>query len=346
MQFVLTIFFIAVFQCCAAAQSSINSENLSGKLSRAKISQFQTEIETSVLKIAKLIEENYVFPNKGRTIAANFLGEHARGKFKNTKDWKEFAKTATDVLRSVSGDRHLFVEYDPQQVKELVSPPKQNINANSDADAENSFFYGEKARQKNYGFQEVKVLDGNIGYLKLSEINISEKSLPILFGAMRFVENTKALVIDLRDNGGGGSEIGAVLESFFLPKNSVLLEFKNRGGAVEISRTVAWLTENKYQKPLYVIVNKKTASAAEAFAFALQSQKRAAIVGQPSAGAANMSSWYPVNDSIYVSVSTAAPVLPGTETSWEGKGVQPDFLTVEGKEIEIVKENLSNQIKP
>lgn len=343
MRLVLTVLFISIFHAIVAAKFSFeNTKNPQRReFNVADNSQFQIEIETSVLKIAKLIEENYVFPTKGKTIAKDFLSEHARGKFKTAKNWQEFAQSATEVLRAVSGDRHLFVEYDPPQVKELNAPPK--TDGNNNAEAENSFFYGEKAREKNYGFREVKVLDGNIGYLKISEMNMSEKSLPVLIAAMRFVENTKALIIDLRDNGGGGGEIGSVLESFFLPKNTPLLEFKSRNGATETSKTVAWLTEKKYEKPLYIIINKKTGSAAEAFAFVLQSKRRAVIVGQSSAGAAHMSSWYPLNEFIYVSVSTAAPVLPGTEISWEGKGVQPDFLTEAGREIEFIGQQFNKK---
>lgn len=305
---VLTILFVTIFQGVVAAQLPFpNMENPQAReISRADNLRFQTEFEASVKTIAKLIEENYVFPDRGKKIAKDFMSEHARGKFKTAKNWKEFAQSATEVLRAVSGDRHLFVRYDPAQVKELNVSPKPDGNA----DGENSFFYGAKAREKNYGFREIKVLDGNIGYLKLSEINISEKSLPVLIAAMRFVENTKALIINLRDNGGGGGEIGSVLETFFLPKNTPLLEFRSRSGTTETAKTVAWLTEKKYENPLYIIVNKKTGSAAEAFAYALQAKKRAVIVGQASSGAAHMSSWYPVNDFIYVSVSTAAPVLP------------------------------------
>lgn len=317
---VIRILFIAVF-AIFWFDVQARAQNLSAQ-----------EIETSVAKIAKLVESNYVFPDKGKTIAAHFLSEHRRGKFAGTKDWQAFGKTATGILRGFSNDGHLFVEYDPPQVRELTTPPADATAP----DAESSFFYGKKARESNYGFSEVKVLDGNIGYLKLTQINISEKSLPILFAAMRLVAGTQALLIDLRDNGGGGSEIGAVLESFFLPKNTALLEFKSRSGSVETSKTVAWLTEKRYEQPLYLIVNRKTASAAEAFAFALQAKKRAVVVGQASAGGANMSSWYPVNEFLYVSVSTAAPVLPGTEKSWEGRGVQPDFLTAAGREVEFI----------
>jgi hypothetical protein len=296
------------------------------------------EIETSVGKIAKLVEDNYVFQDKGKRIAAHFLSEYKSGKFQNAKNWTKFGEISTKILRDTSGDEHLYVRYDPQQVKELVAPPTENNNDGSGE--ENSFFYGAKAREKNYGFAKVEILAGNIGYLKCSEINISEKSLPVLFAAMRFVTNTKALIIDLRDNGGGGSEIGAVLESFFLPKNVALLEFRSRSGSVETSKTVAWLTEKKYDAPVFIIINKKTGSAAEAFAYSLQAKKRVVIVGQPSAGAANMNSWYAVNEFVYVSVSTGAPVLPGTEISWEGKGVQPDFSTEPEREIEYIRQRL------
>jgi C-terminal processing protease CtpA/Prc len=184
------------------------------------------------------------------------------------------------------------------------------------------------------------VLKDNVGYVRLSEINISEKSLPTAHAAFAFVANTRALVLDLRDNGGGGSEIGPVLESFFLPKNMALLEFRSRGGQTTVERTLAWVTREKYDKPLFVIVNKKTASAAEALAFALQAKGRAVVVGQPSAGAAHMNTWYAVNDEVYVSVSTGAPALPGTNKSWEGSGVQPDHVTPQGGELEFIVRKL------
>ena len=84
------------------------------------------------------------------------------------------------------------------------------------------------------------------------------------------------------------------------------------------------------------MLTKGQASAAEAFAYSLQNKKRAKIIGQQSAGAANMNSWYVVNEQIYVSVSTAAPTLPGTEESWEQKGIQPDHIVENGAEIEFI----------
>lgn len=292
------------------------------------------ELQTTVAGIAQQIEDHYVYPQRGKQIAAHLRAEHEKGIFSNCRSWKMFDSLATASLRAYSHDGHLYVRNDPGTVKNL----RERATKADTAEAFNYelFYSGPDAVQNNFGFREVKVMEANVGYIRLSEINISAKSLPVLFAAMRFVANTKALIIDLRDNGGGGSEVGAVLESFFLPKDVPLLEFKSRHGESTVEKTVSWLTEPKYEQPLFVLINKGTASAAEAFAYSLQNAKRAVIIGQPSAGGAHMNTWYPVNDEIYVSVSTAAPARPGTEESWEQKGVQPDHVTKTGKEMETV----------
>lgn len=294
------------------------------------------EVQAAVSVIARLIETNYVYPQKGKQIAAHLLAEHKKGVFRNCDNWKMFDSLTTRSLRTFSRDGHLYVRNDPGTVKNL----RARDTATAAAFNYELFYTGPEAVQNNFGFREAKVLEGNIGYLRLSEINISAKSLPVLYSAMRFIANTRALIIDLRDNGGGGSEVGAVLESFFLPKDVPLLEFKSRHGESTTEKTVTWLTEPLYERPLIILINKGTASAAEAFAYSLQHTGRAVIVGQPSAGAAHMNTWYPVNNEIYVSVSTAAPARLGTEDSWEQKGVQPDRVTEKGKEAEVALQQL------
>lgn len=293
----------------------------------------QDDIRSAVNRIATLIKEHYVFEEKGNKIAAHLLDQYRQGALDKAGNWQVFDSLVTHIIQNAGQDGHLYVRYNPQIVKTLQAPEDTAA-----AEGEDMFHHGPEAATRNFGFREVKILDNNIGYIKLSEINLSVKSLPVLYAAMQFVANTRALVIDLQDNGGGGSDIGAVFESFFLPPNKPLLNIRSRTGTVETMKTVAWLTQQKYQQPLYILVNKKTASAAEALAFTLQSQHRAVIIGQPSAGGAHMNSWYPVNNEIYVSVSTAAPVLPGTLTSWERKGIQPDHVTLPGAELQLVQQ--------
>ena len=298
----------------------------------------KNELQSAITIIAKHINDNYVFPEKGKRIASHLLREYKNGRFNYVKDWNAFDSIATQCLRSFSHDGHLYVRNNSKIVNELLATQKEAVNANSTQQSgKDSFFHGMKAIQNNFGFREIKILEGNIGYIKLSEINLSTKSLPVLYAAMEFISNSKALVIDLRDNGGGGSELGSVFPSFFLPNDIPLLDFKTRNDPGRMDKTVAWLTAKKYDNPLFFIVNEKTASAAEAFAYSLQNHKRAKVIGQQSAGAANMSSWYVVNEQIYVSVSTAAPTVPGTEESWEQKGITPDHIVEKGSEIEFIQ---------
>ena len=287
--------------------------------------------------MAKLISEKYVFPEKGRKTASHLTDTYRSGAYDKVQTWKEFDSLASNTIRSFSNDGHMYVRYDPKTVKELSAIKKETKPGDFSDDP---FYYGKDAVQNNFGFTEVKVLEGNVGYIRLNEINISEKSLPVLASAMEFVANTNALIIDLQNNGGGGSAIGNVFETYFLPKETPLLEFRRREGQPLLAKTVPWLTAKKYDKPLFIMVNKSTYSAAEAFTYGLQKIGRAKVVGQPSGGGAHMNSWYPVNEHIFISVSTGAPTLPGKEESWEGKGVQPDYLIEEGKEIEFIKKTV------
>jgi hypothetical protein len=316
----------AILLACVISPVTVFSQDLSNN-----------EIKSAISTIAKLIDDNYVFPEQGKRIAKHLLQEFKNGRFNSIKNWNEFDSLTTKYLRDFSHDGHLYVRNDTKTVKELLAAQTKTADPESiEQFSYDPFYYGREAIEKNFGFREVKILEGNIGYIKLSEINISAKSLPVLFASMEFTSNTKALIIDLRDNGGGGSELGAVFHSFFLGKDTPLLEFKTRNGPTKIDKTVLWLTEKKYDNPLFILINDATASAAEEFAYSLQNKKRATIVGQTSAGAANMNSWYVVNKQIYVSVSTAAPTLPGTEESWEQKGVQPDHFVKSGAEIEFI----------
>ncbi|MBL7697439.1 MAG: S41 family peptidase [Chitinophagaceae bacterium] len=271
---------------------------------------------TAIKNIAQHIAANYVYPEKGGQIASHIQAANFKGQFDKATTWKEFDEMVTKELREFSNDGHLYVRHDPKVVKELKNPPPAG-------DARNTM--NEQMGASTSTIAESKVLDNNIGYLKLTEIRITKGNLNDLSSHIKKMEGTKALIIDLRDNGGGGSHLGPVLESYFLPAGTPTLRFTKRDGNYTTDSTVTWLNEKKYEKPVYIIVNNKTASAAEAFAFVLQQNRRARIVGERSAGAANMNSWYAIDDENFVSVSTAAPSVPGKNVSWEQTGIQPDI---------------------
>src|SRR5690606_32184001 len=206
------------------------------------------EIKEACREIAALIQSNYVLEARGSQIAAACLEHTGDGRYNRVHNWNQVDSAINSSLTEISGDGHLYVRHDPQFVQELKSEWKEDKPG---GDAQ-TFFNNEKAYHSNFGFKQVEILDGNIGYIQLSNINISNESLETLFATMAFVRNTNALIIDLRDNGGGGSNVGAVLETFFLEKNTALLAFTDRNGRAETVSTVSWLTEKPYTKPVFV----------------------------------------------------------------------------------------------
>ncbi|MGB3463994.1 MAG: S41 family peptidase [Cyclobacteriaceae bacterium] len=295
-------------------------------------------VDQMVLTIADQIKDNYVLPEKGILIAKQFLKDHKNNRFYQARSLKQLDSTMTKSLREASNDFHLFTWNN----KEIVNQLKSATDEDEETEV-SSFFNDEKAYNSNFGFEKVEILPENIGYIKLSQINISGHSLRILYAAMTLVENTNALIIDLRNNRGGGSTVGSVLETYFFEETKDLLEFRNRNGQTEVSSTIGWLLEKRYLKPLYLLVNKGTASAAEAFAYALKNHGRCTIIGQPTSGGAYMNTYFPVNDDFIVAISTAAPFVPGTTDSWEGKGVEPDFVVDERDALDTALEVIKSK---
>ncbi|WP_160712847.1 S41 family peptidase [Chitinophaga solisilvae] len=300
----------------------------------------KSAVEAAVKETAVLIRKHYVFADQGEKIAAHLLEKYKAGAFDKATAWQGFDTVATRILRSFSHDGHLYIRCSPEKVRNIRAMEESMKKQQSLPPGVDEFFYGQEAAAINYGFAEVSVLPGNIGYIRLSQVCISGASLPVLYAAMEFVGRTKALVLDFRNNGGGGSDTGAVIESYFLPPHMPLLNFYSRTGKVTTDSTVSWLKQGPYKQPLYILVNKGTASAAEAIPFVLQAHNRAIVAGQPSAGGANHNVLRPLNDALYISISEEAPQLPGTARSWEHTGVQPDIVTAPGEELSTVLQRL------
>jgi len=77
--------------------------------------------------------------------------------------------------------------------------------------------------------------------------------------------------------------------------------------------------------PIYVLTSNYTFSGAEEFAYDLQNQKRAVIVGEVTGGGANPGQMMSVNSSFIAFIPNGRAINPVTKTNWEGTGVTPDI---------------------
>ncbi len=274
----------------------------------------KSQQEEVINKLASNLEEAYVFEDKAIEMS------EALKKAKFSKDIEMFSKEVNELLSNLAKDAHLQFLYDPTLFQELIDP----IESES---AE--LIYEEEVRFKNYGFREVKNLNGNIGYIKITECHEYEEAFKVAAAAMEFLKNSDAYIIDLRDNPGGSGKIGHFLGSYFFEHGDdriYLTDYCRKTDELTQGRVLFDIPgERRPEKPLYIVNNKNTGSAAEAFAYAMQAYKKAIIVGKPSYGGAHSGDDEPLAHGFIAFIPSGRVLSPVTNDNWEQIGVQPDI---------------------
>lgn len=118
----------------------------------------------------------------------------------------------------------------------------------------------------------------------------------------------KGLVLDLRNNPGGVVEAALETASYFLKPGQEILSVKGRtvkGKDVQVPANTT-----PYSFPLAVLVNEKTASAAEIVTGALQDHDRATVFGVPTYGKGLVQSVYPLSGDTAMALTTSFYYTP------------------------------------
>ncbi|HLO68336.1 MAG TPA: S41 family peptidase [Holophaga sp.] len=184
-----------------------------------------------------------------------------------------------------------------------------------------------------HGIERVERLKDGIGYLRVDRFFQAEESRGIFDEAMDQLAGCKAVIVDLRENRGGGDALG-LLASYFLPERVLLnkLEFRKHES---IETWAGPSTRPAFVKvPLYVLVSGRTFSAGEAFAYGLQQRGRATLVGERTKGGANPNQFFPVGGGLELSLSIGRTVNPVSGTNWEGVGIVPQVAVPADQALE------------
>jgi len=281
--------------------------------------------------LTERIERLYVFPDKARETARALRKRLAAHEYDRITSAKELADSLTSHAQAVTHDLHLRVGYRNESV-----PPMREDGPPPEAEMRRM---REQARRTNYGFERVERLPGNIGYLDLRQFTGAPEGQATAVAAMNFLGNVDALIVDLRRNGGGSPTMIATLLTYLTNPDDRLLfnTFYER----EEDRTLQFWTSpyvpgpRLYGKPVYVLTSPRTFSAAEEFAYDIQTHKLGTIVGAVTGGGAHPGGFYRVHDHFMVFVSTGRAVNPVTKTNWEGVGIKPDLPVPPGEALKI-----------
>jgi len=126
------------------------------------------------------------------------------------------------------------------------------------------------------------MLTPEMGYIKINRF--AESTYKEFLGALGNLQRqgAKKLVLDLRDNPGGYLGIAEQMADEFLEEGKLILFTKNKKGKVD--KTYATKKGSFEDKPVYVLINERSASASEIIAGALQDNDIGTIVGRRSFG--------------------------------------------------------------
>ena len=297
--------------------------------------------DETVTQIAQMLVEKYVLPDIGDEYAGYIMKKLAEGEFNTITNPYEFAEKLTSDIKQVKDDKHLKIKYDPQAVKDM-----RNSEKISDEERErNRERWLRNERKKNFGFQEIKILAGNIGYLKLNQF-ASHHASETAVAALNFLANTDAIIIDIRNNGGGSSDMIQMIGSYFLEDQIQFSSIYNRAAnKLHQIRSLPYVPGKRLlDTDLYILISKNTFSAAEAFAYDMKHLKRATIIGEKSPGGAHITNSFVVNDYFIIYLPFAKAISPITNSNWEGEGVDPDIEVTEEEALHTAQRIIINNL--
>ena len=169
----------------------------------------------------------------------------------------------------------------------------------------------------------------DVGYLYLQSFNhVSSQQMQCKLEIL-MDENPRAIILDLRGNGGGLLNESIEIADMFLDQGLVLIQRDRHGNEERHFSENDGIAEDI---PLAVIINENSASASEVVAGALQDRGRAILVGKTSFGKGSVQLVHELSDGGELRVTSAAWYTPSGEQIHE-IGLTPDIL-VEGALID------------
>lgn len=147
-------------------------------------------------------------------------------------------------------------------------------------------------------------------------------------------EGVDAVVLDLRNNGGG-----ALIEA-----NKIVGLFVSSGPTVQVKHKAGYIqpygssnAEQVWQKPMAVLVNRYSASASEIVAGAIQDYQRGIVIGQRTFGKGTVQSLESISSGQIKITESKYYRIDGSST--QNKGVIPDIELLSTWDIESVGES-------
>jgi hypothetical protein len=322
----LCIIFIAFFLYTGPAfsQVSVVSFPLNAK-----------DTKRLVDSLAQQISKYYVQKDIAAKMSSYLKKRLKEGHYSNIPDPHTLAGLLTEDVLSIYHDEHFHVEYNPLLANEISG----NIDDVPKMVAEKL----QLERSKNFGFKKAELLNGNIGYLEISSFSrLNLYSRATADAALKLLSNASALIIDLRYGVGGSPDmVNYILGKFFKERAHFTdIYIRSENATLPYWTTPDTTVSELSRIPVYILTSYKTFSAAEGLAYAMQTMKRATIIGEVTRGGAHTVTYRPLSAGFVTDIPFGKAISPVTKKNWEKTGITPDIkvnsdVALETAEIKI-----------
>jgi hypothetical protein len=271
--------------------------------------------------ITAVIDSVYVLAEPAQRIVTTLRGNLASGAYDDITDPAAFAERLESDCQAVNHDGHFGIRALPPLDPTVAA-------ARQDEDPAETERRRRRDAASNYGFRQVEILAGGVGYLRFDRFADGEEAFAAATAAMNFLANCDAVILDLRQNGGGAASMIRYLAGYLFPESTHLINWDIRArGITRQSHSADFVPGRRLtEQPVYVLTSGRTFSAAEEFTFDLRNHERAVVVGETTGGGGHTVAGYAFGFEgfrMMIRVPYGRAYNPLNNEGWEGVGVRP-----------------------
>jgi hypothetical protein len=287
------------------------------------------EAVAAVEKLARALEENFVFPEVGKRYAAALRAKLAAGTYSSFSDAKGFADRVTADLQAIHSDGHLRL-HAPEQGSARQSGIRRGL--------------GPESSIERSGW----LADG-VAYISFTAFPGNDATLSELRQFLSSHASARTVIIDARGHRGGGLAEMDLMFPLFYDRPQALVQMDTRvaveqrqgspfsegatlvrasgpqGVVRRTHRVVPAQQETALRRAkIFLLTSKRTASAAEHLALSLKRTGRATLIGETTRGAGHYGGIEDLGGGYSAFIPVGRTFDPDTNQGWEGSGVKPD----------------------
>jgi hypothetical protein len=273
--------------------------------------------------LTAVIDSVYVLAEPAEQIVAGLRQNLADGTYDELTDPAEFAERLYEDAQAISHDGHFGIMALPPLDPEVAASPEEEDPA--EVERRRRMY-----KAMNYGFRKAEILPGGVGYVRFDQFARGDDAYRAAAAAMNFVSNSSAVILDLRNNGGGSAAMIRFVAGYLFEENEHLINWDIRAeGKTVQSYSADYVPGQRIvDQPVYILTSERTFSAAEEFTFDLKNLERATIVGATTGGGGHTVAGYTFDFDGFrmaIRVPYGRAYNPENNEGWEGVGVTPDI---------------------